>query len=241
MAYPPYPSYPPADPNGQPSYPQQPAPGQPYQPYYPPPASATAPPSQPYYPYPQPSAAPPSQPYYPYPQSVAAPPPSQPYYQPQTGSPGYPYYQQPAPPQQAKRSPLLILLAVVVLVAIAGGGWYFLSHRTANIAGTWQMTFTTTSPSYSVEDDHLTIQQNGDQVTVRDSTITPSGESVYLDLTGHVSGSDVEFDFVQQNCSLRMPGAVSDSNHMAGSWTTQCSSDPSETYAGTWKATRISS
>src|SRR6185312_13500724 len=210
MAYPPYPPYPPADPNGQPSYPQQPAPGQPYQPYYPPPAGATAPPSQPYYPYPQPTPAPPSQPYY---------------QQPPTGAPGYPYYQQPslATPQKPNRSPLLILLAVVVLVAIAGGGWYFLSHRTANIAGTWDMTVTTTSPSARVEDDHLNIQQTGDQLTV---VITAaSNASASLNMTGHVSGSDVEFDYAFQGCSLRMPGSVSDSNHMAGSLTVQCGSD----------------
>lgn len=226
MAYPPYP---PADPNGQPSYPQQQPPASqpyypPYQPAYPPsPAGSAAPPSQPYYPYPQPAAAPPSQPYY---------------QQPPTG---YPYYQQPslATPRKPKWSPLLILLAVVVLVAIAGGGWYFLSHRTANIAGTWDITVTTTSPSARVEDDHLNIQQNGDQLTV---VITAaSNASASLNMTGHVSGSDIEFDYTFQGCSLRMPGTVSDSNHMAGSFTVECGGDVSGNESGTWNATRIGS
>lgn len=227
MAYPPYP---PADPNGQPSSPQQPPAGQPYPPYYPPsPADATAPPSQPYYPYPQPTAAPPSQPYY---------------QQPTTGSPGYPYYQQPplATPQKPNRSPLLILLAVVVLVAIAGGGWYFLSHRTANIAGTWNMTLTYVSPSTRVDDDHLNIQQSGDQLTVVVTLADPNAGVEPLTLTGHVSGSDVEFDYAFQGCSLRMPGTASDSNHMAGSWTTTCGVGSSQTTTtGTWSAVRTDS
>ena len=228
MAYPPYPPYPPADPNGQPSYPQQPAAGQAYQPYYPPPAGATAPPSQPYYPYPQPSAAPPSQPYY---------------QQPPTGPTGYPYYQQPSlvTPRKPNRSPLLILLAVVVLVAIAGGGWYFLSHRTANIAGTWDMTLTYASPSARIEDDHLNIQQNGDQLTVAVTLADSGANAEQVTLTGNLNGQDVTMGTTVSGCTIRLTGTVSDSNHMAGSWTTVCNNDPSESESGTWGATRISS
>ena len=184
----------------------------------------------------------PSQPYCPYPQPVAASP-SQPYYQSQTGPLGYPYYQQPAPvpatSQQAKRTPLLILMAIVVLVAVAGGGYYFLTRRSANVAGVWNMTLTYATPPSRTEDDHLDIQQNGDQLTVVVTLADPGANVEPLTLTGNMSGQDITMGSTVSGCTIRLTGTMSDSNDMAGSWATRCGTSSSYRASGTWSAKRV--
>ncbi len=209
-------------------------PGQPpYQGSYPPYPGQPVPQSQPLYPG-QPTYPPYGQPAYP----------SQPFYQGQAPYPGQP----PVQAQVRNSGPnaaIIVVLVLVLLALIAGGGYLFLTRLApTSVAGTWDLVLThsLTTSNGNAENDKLTLQQNGSQLTGEVTNDRGGG----LSFTGTISGQDIVLDgsitVSGASCTAHLPGTLSDGNHMGGTWSAQCnSSGTTASDGGTWSAIRTSS
>lgn len=201
---------------------------------------------QPEYPYPNQPPTYPSYPTYPYQQAPSQPTPypPAPYQQAPYQQGPYPYQQAPyqaaPPPRKSSNTPVIIV--ALVLLALVGGGAYYFTHQTAsvNVAGAWDFTYTTSGGH--TEHDALVLQQNGSQLTGQ----LTGEQGDKLDLTGSVSGQNIVLDATTSvsggSCTAHLPGAVSDTGHMAGSATTKCTGNgQTGTDTGTWSAARSAS